>query len=140
MPPSAWSGIRPKTQRRLFKAMRGKALFWLTKAYKREIGVLSAGIMHELKGAGDSATIRETIGRRLAEHFERLRMKGIGVREIGDAMVRDLKEMHELVAETNPNRKGLMKSLQNKPLEDVLNEMKQYREQMQAAQAQKDAA
>jgi len=136
MPPSTWLRlrIRPKTQRKLFRAMEGRALFWVTKNYKREIGMRGAGIMREMAGASDHGTVRDTFARRLREHFDALRQKGVPFRELGDRMIQDLEEMQQLIEATNPDRKGLFRTLQNRPLEQALNEMRQHYRAMQQAQ------
>jgi hypothetical protein len=126
--------IRPKTQRKLLKAMQGKALFMVTKATKRQIGVVGNRIMMEMASPGNQADVRNAFSRRLREHFDRLRQQGVRFRDLGERMAQDLMEMQQLIEATNPDRRALLKNLERKPLEAVIGEMRNYYQQMQQAQ------
>ena len=107
------------------KAMQGSFLFRLTRVQRREIGVFAfqLGIP----------------GGRLREHFDKIRASGVGYKDLGDRMVQDLTEMRQLAQATNPIPAGLRKNLAERPLEQVLNEMREHAQAMQQAQQAKAA-
>ncbi len=138
MPPSAWFRVKPKSQRKLLKAMQGKAMFLVTKATKRQIGSVGNRIMLEMVGPGNQAEVRNVFSRRLREHFDRLRQQGVRFRDLGERMVQDLVQMQQLVEATNPDRRALLRNLERRPLEEVMKEMLGHYQEMQ--QGQKPAA
>ena len=124
MPPFIWRTVKhygSKAWARTRKAVEGRALFRLTKEQKKEIRVMAIQL--------------GIPGRRVREHFERLRASGVGYEELGNRLVQDLNEVAELAEATKPDPNGLRLSLRNRPLYQVLNEMRQYAQQMQATQA-----
>ncbi len=135
-----WSRLRRKTRGKLTGAMQGRAMFWLTKQWKREIGVISSELMMEVSGFGTAQDIRSVFAKRLRDHFQTMKKSGVSYRDLGQKMIETLTEMRELVQETNPDRRMLLENLKSKPLEEVLGEMRQHAEGMRAMQAKQAAA
>jgi len=125
MPLHPWQTLSNKARRRLLKAMRGKGLYWITRLQKREIGILA----HQLK----------IPGRRLKQHFEMLRSRGIPTMQLGEKMVQDLAEVRDLKDQTNVNVGKIRQVLGYKTLEQILNEMREQAQAMAQTQQQKAA-
>jgi len=128
-----WNRLRRKTRGKLTGAMQGRAMFWLTKQWKREIGIRTVDLMKEVSGFGTAQDIRNVFAKSLRGHFETMRRNGVSYRELGQKMIETLTEMQELIKETNPDRKMLFENLKSKPLWAVLQEMRQHADGMRAA-------
>tara|TARA_Y100000310_G_C20358148_1_gene657676 strand:+ start:293 stop:673 length:381 start_codon:yes stop_codon:yes gene_type:complete len=126
MPLAFWRKLTPKRKSKLLKAMKGRGLFLITKLQKKQIGMLAEQM--------------NIPTRRLFEHFQELRKKGIRDLDIGDKMLQDLSEMRDLMQETNLHSGKIKQALQYRSLASIIEEMRQHAEQMQAAQQGQAAA
>jgi len=107
-----WGKISSKVRRKLSKAMRGRAAYWITKAYKREIGTL--------------ATQMNIPAERLREHFNFLAKQGVRPMNIGNRMIQDLREMAKLRQSTSVEPARWNNFMKNRPLNQAMEEMKEH--------------
>lgn len=129
----AWGRLREKAKRRLLNAIPNSAYFAIMKMQRRKIVVLATGL--------------GLPKRRLREHFEGLR-KTVPENELGQRMVDDLDLALKLATKTGligeksnkDSRRRFKKNLQNKPLAEVINEMREYAEAMPKEPAAKKVA
>jgi len=132
-----WGKISSKVRRKLSKAMRGRAAYWITKAYKREIGTLATQMnipaerLYWITKAykreiGTLATQMNIPAERLREHFNFLAKQGVRPMNIGNRMIQDLREMAKLRQSTSVEPARWNNFMKNRPLNQAMEEMKEH--------------
>ena len=126
MPPTFWRKLNSKARSRIMKGLQGRILFRITRVQRKEIGILAQQI--------------GIPGKRLKEHFDKMRQSGIGYSELGNRMVQDLKEAGELIQKTSLDPKMFKKNIASRPLAGLLSEMRNHAQQMEQMEKAKAAA
>jgi len=123
MSPRLLPRVDPRKRIKYIREIPGWARYLITRARYREIRRMAIALK-----------LPEGV---IERYFNSLKAKGMGAVEIGEKITHDLNEMQKLIAATKPDIKGMRAKLQRLPLEDVLQEM---RDRLEAVQAQGRAA
>lgn len=123
----AWGRLSRKMTKKAGAIVRELKIRRVNKEQAREIALIAA----ELN------VPRKNLVMLLMRHFEAIKQANRDGKplEWAQQMQHDLVRVRELIRDTNPDRKALWQNLMRKPLAEVLKEMEQYAQQMEAAQA-----
>jgi len=131
---------RAVSWRRLSKRMGKRAIDVVRMLRRRRVNKQQAREIAML--AAELNIPKERLVMLLRKHFESIKQGNRNGKplEWAQEMHQDLVRMRELIGQTNPDRKGLWENMMRKPFREVLSEMEEYAQQMEAAEAQRAAA
>jgi hypothetical protein len=120
----AWGRLSKRMARRARWVIGELRIRRVNKEQAREIAMLAAEIN----------VPKERLVMLLRSHFENIKQANRNGKplEWAQEMHQDLVRIRELIEQTNPDRKALLRNLMSKPLKGLLAEMEEHAQQMEA--------